>query len=264
MLTPNDIGKLKRGDRVKVGNRFGTVIDPHEPQWIDHKTKAQMHVLQGADIRFDDDHSNTYIHCAEIEIIIIDLQLIERAKNPREGDVFTSKFNQKLTVTSHADGVVNYTLSNHAEPGDILNEEHRSATIEEWHKLVPRTLDMGATFIPVGGLSAPTLSVAHKEPHLIGKHITVVYEIEDPTAWRATNPLHYAHNGLKALTVSVSDVIDTRDNFRTALETIADNDPFDSAAIARSALDAEDAAIAAAVRQPPATDPRTSAATPAG
>lgn len=84
---------------------------------------------------------------------------------------------------------------------------------------------------------------AHKEPHLIGKHVTVVYRIEDPTAWRATNPMQYAHDGLKAETVSIGDVIQTRDNFRTALERIAEDD-FEARDIAQSALDAEDAETA--------------------
>jgi hypothetical protein len=69
MLTKYDIGKLKRCMRVKVGDKFGVVCDPHEPKWIDHKTREQMHVLQGADIRFDGDGHATYIHCHNIEII---------------------------------------------------------------------------------------------------------------------------------------------------------------------------------------------------
>lgn len=69
MLTKYDIGKLKRGMRVKVGDKLGTVCDPHEPTWIDHRTRAFMHVLQGADITFDGDAHGTYIHCANIEIL---------------------------------------------------------------------------------------------------------------------------------------------------------------------------------------------------
>lgn len=70
MLTKYDIGKLKHGVRVKVGDRTGTVVSEHEPQWRDHKTRAWMHELQGADIAFDDDPgSSCYIHCGEIEIL---------------------------------------------------------------------------------------------------------------------------------------------------------------------------------------------------
>jgi len=34
------------------------------------------------------------------------------------------------------------------------------------------------------------------EHHLIGKPVTVVYEITDPVEWRKTNPLQYEHHGL--------------------------------------------------------------------
>jgi hypothetical protein len=65
-----DIGKLKSGTRVKVGNRQGTVHSGHEPQWRDHQTKMWMHVLQGADVIFDDEKNcSRYIHCNEIELI---------------------------------------------------------------------------------------------------------------------------------------------------------------------------------------------------
>ncbi len=56
-----------------------------------------------------------------------------------------------------------------------------------------------------------------REPHLVGKFITVVYRIEDPDAWRKTNPLDYAH--------------DVREGFGSDVQTIAD-----------SALDSDDTA----------------------
>ncbi len=66
-MTKYDIGKLSHRDRVSVNGRKGTVVSVHEPQWIDHKTRAQQHVLQGADIAFDDEPEITrYIHCEDI------------------------------------------------------------------------------------------------------------------------------------------------------------------------------------------------------
>lgn len=53
--------------------------------------------------------------------------------------------------------------------------------------------------------------VKHAEQHLIGAYITVVYRIEDPTLWRGVNPLDYAHNGLKAVGVSVGDLMSYTD-----------------------------------------------------
>lgn len=70
MLTKYDIGKLKRGVRVKAGERNGTVVSEHESQWRDHKTRAWRHELQGADIAFDDEPGcSRYIHCDQIEIL---------------------------------------------------------------------------------------------------------------------------------------------------------------------------------------------------
>ena len=46
-----DVGKLKFRDRVYVKGKLGTVISVHEPEWIDHKTKAFCKVLQGATAR---------------------------------------------------------------------------------------------------------------------------------------------------------------------------------------------------------------------
>lgn len=53
MLNKSDVGVLKRGVRVKVGGRCGSVFNAHEPEWIDHKTRAFRKELQGADISFD-------------------------------------------------------------------------------------------------------------------------------------------------------------------------------------------------------------------
>ena len=90
---------------------------------------------------------------------------------------------------------------------------------------------------------APGSASSHREAHLIGKFVTVVYQIEDPTEWRKTNPLQYAHDGLKAIGVSIGDLMERRDELRAALEKIAD-DTDDTGAwpeeIARAALDKDD------------------------
>lgn len=80
----------------------------------------------------------------------------------------------------------------------------------------------------------------HKEQHLVGKPITVVYTIIDPTEWRKTNPLRYAHDGLEAYCVSIGDLSTRRDELRAALERIADEGDRESRDIARAALDADD------------------------
>ena len=68
-MTKYDIGELKNGTRVTVGNRQGTVVSAHEPEWRDHRTQAWMHVLQGADITFDDEKGcSRYIHCDKIDL----------------------------------------------------------------------------------------------------------------------------------------------------------------------------------------------------
>ena len=46
------------------------------------------------------------------------------------------------------------------------------------------------------------------------KLVTVVYEVVNEEEWGKTNPLHYAHNGLKAVTVGVGDAIEARDALR--------------------------------------------------
>lgn len=80
----------------------------------------------------------------------------------------------------------------------------------------------------------------HKEQHLVGKPITVVYTIKDPTEWRKTNPLRYAHDGLEAYCVSIGDLSTSRGELRAALERIADEGDRESRDIARAALDSDD------------------------
>jgi hypothetical protein len=53
ILTRYDVGKLKPGDSVTVDGKRGVVTSTHEPEWIDHKTKAFRKVLQSADILFE-------------------------------------------------------------------------------------------------------------------------------------------------------------------------------------------------------------------
>lgn len=60
------VGMLNRGDRVFVcGYGKGIVISPHEPEWIDHKTKCFKKELQGADIKLDLGQCS-YFHCNQI------------------------------------------------------------------------------------------------------------------------------------------------------------------------------------------------------
>lgn len=68
MLNKSDVGVLKRGVRVKVGGRCGSVFNAHEPEWIDHKTRAFRKELQGADISFDDECGFRYVHANEISL----------------------------------------------------------------------------------------------------------------------------------------------------------------------------------------------------
>ena len=58
------------------------------------------------------------------------------------------------------------------------------------------------------------------EEHLKGKCVTVVYTITDPTEWRKTNPLHYAHHGLEAVQVSVGDLHEKCDRYERGLTKI--------------------------------------------
>lgn len=68
------------------------------------------------------------------------------------------------------------------------------------------------------------------DAHLKGKPVTVVYEIVDPDEWRKTNPLHYEHHGLRAVTVSASDLAERCERLEKGLRIIAnlerDDDKF--------------------------------------
>jgi hypothetical protein len=69
-MTRYDIGKLNYGDRVTVDGKSGTVTSPHEPEWIDHKTRAFRKEFQGADIQFDGELGcSVYIHADSITIL---------------------------------------------------------------------------------------------------------------------------------------------------------------------------------------------------
>jgi hypothetical protein len=43
------------------------------------------------------------------------------------------------------------------------------------------------------------------------KSVTVVYDVVDEVEWAKRNPLHYAHDGLKAVRVGIGDALDARD-----------------------------------------------------
>jgi hypothetical protein len=81
------------------------------------------------------------------------------------------------------------------------------------------------------------------EYHLIGKSFTVVYEIKNPTAWRAKNPLNYEHDGVKAYCVSIGDLSARRDDLRAALERISNEGDRPARQIANAALNADDRAF---------------------
>lgn len=80
----------------------------------------------------------------------------------------------------------------------------------------------------------------HKEQHLVGRSLTVVYTIKDPTEWRKTNPLHYAHDGLEAYCVSVGDLEARNEALRAALKRITTEGHHGCRSIANDALDADD------------------------
>jgi len=60
-----DVDILQRGVRIEVNGRIATVINPHHPQWIDHKTRVFKRVFQGADVRFEDGQC-AYVHARDI------------------------------------------------------------------------------------------------------------------------------------------------------------------------------------------------------
>ena len=43
------------------------------------------------------------------------------------------------------------------------------------------------------------------------KTVTVVYDVVDEAEWAKRNPLHYAHDGLRAVRVGIGDALDARD-----------------------------------------------------
>lgn len=79
----------------------------------------------------------------------------------------------------------------------------------------------------------------HREAHLIGKSITVVYEITNPSLWRQTNPLNYEHDGVKAYCVSTGDIVERRDKLLEALEKISDIGCGECREIACAAIDVD-------------------------
>lgn len=87
------------------------------------------------------------------------------------------------------------------------------------------------------------VSIIHAEPQLVGKYVTVVYRIEDPTEWRKTNPLSYKHDGLIACGVSIGDLMERRDDLRDGLQRIAafSLDGETANEIAQAVLDKDDA-----------------------
>ena len=72
-----------------------------------------------------------------------------RAKNPREGDLFT-KFASFCQVESVGDGLVRYES---ALPKDA-SPVNRACSIPDWHRLVDSTIAMGAKFYPFEVLDA--------------------------------------------------------------------------------------------------------------
>jgi len=46
------------------------------------------------------------------------------------------------------------------------------------------------------------------ERPVMPNYVTVVYEIVNDEEWGKANPLHYAHNGLKAIGVSRGDLME--------------------------------------------------------
>ncbi len=68
-MTKYDVGKLKVGDRVKVIDDYGVVTNVHEPEWIDHKTRAFRKEFQSADIRFEGYDRSICIQACAIEML---------------------------------------------------------------------------------------------------------------------------------------------------------------------------------------------------
>lgn len=49
------------------------------------------------------------------------------------------------------------------------------------------------------------------------KYITVVYEVINYEEWGNSNPMHYQHNGLKAIGVSLCDLMEREENLECLL-----------------------------------------------
>ena len=52
------------------------------------------------------------------------------------------------------------------------------------------------------------------------KTVTVVYEVVDEAEWQKRNPLHYAHDGLKAVRVGMGDALEDRDAMSAVAEIV--------------------------------------------
>ena len=61
------------------------------------------------------------------------------------------------------------------------------------------------------------------------KTVTVVYDVVDEAEWAKRNPLHYAHDGLKAVRVGIGDALDARDAL-TELLPFAEEDYYPNCA----------------------------------
>lgn len=67
-----------------VGGKLGTVTSPHEPEWIDQKTKAFRKEFQGADIQFYGEPGySVYIHADSITILEADAEPIHHETKPK-------------------------------------------------------------------------------------------------------------------------------------------------------------------------------------
>jgi hypothetical protein len=57
------------------------------------------------------------------------------------------------------------------------------------------------------------------------KLVTVVYEIMNETEWQKRNPLHYEHDGLRAVRVGIGDGLDARDALVRLVQWVDDECP---------------------------------------
>ena len=80
-MTKYDVGKLKVRDRVTVDGKPGMVVSVHEPEWIDHKTRAFCKEFQGANIRMDGGVRSEYVHAPRIELIRANAEPIHGEKD---------------------------------------------------------------------------------------------------------------------------------------------------------------------------------------